>query len=813
METLTKPEETATAVVEIATEPFDAAITGMTCAACARRVEKVLTRAEGVSSANVNFATARAFVQFDPAVTNPAQLAEVVSDAGYGAVLPQPIAAIAPETAHDAHHATNTLAQTGETDSEAARLERIHAEENNALLRRFLYAAGLSLPVFVIAMSHGRITWLNPSDANAMQFLLTLPVVLYAGAPFYKSAWAALKHRAADMNTLVALGTGAAFGYSTLATLFPQIFHVAHEAGHSIAVHSTALHSGPPVYFEAVGVIITLVLLGRLLEARAKSKTLESLHALAKLQAKNARVERSGEVVEIPARDVRVGDTVLVRPGETVPVDGVILSGASEVNESLLTGEAVPVAKREGDSVWGVTINTTGAFRFKASKVGGDTALAHIIRMVENAQATRAPIARLADTVSGIFVPIVLGIALLTFAAWMVWGPVETRLSMALVNAVAVLIIACPCALGLATPTAILVGTGKGAQNGVLFKSGAALEQLHKLQTLVLDKTGTLTEGRFSLTGIVPAPGDRTENELLRLAASAEAESEHPLGAGIVRAARERGLPLAPASFVEAVPGRGLRATVEGQTVLIGNAAFLRESGVPEIGALLARAESETESATATAAQTPLFMAIDGTAASLFFLADTPRPEARAVVAALQKRGVRVVMLTGDNGKTARAVAQSVGISDVRANVLPGEKANAIAALQAEGGGTIVGMVGDGINDAPALASANVGLAIGTGADVALASADVTLLRGDLQGILTALDLSRATIRTIRQNLFWAFVYNALGIPLAAGLLYPLTGWLLSPIVASLAMSFSSVSVVGNSLRLRGFQARKQTGR
>ena len=565
-----------------------------------------------------------------------------------------------------------------------------------------------------------------------------------------------------------------------------------------------AVHSGPPVYFEAVGVIITLVLLGRLLEARAKSKTLEALHALARLQAKNARVERNGEVVEIPTRDVRVGDIVLVRPGETVPVDGVILSGASEVNESLLTGESVPVAKREGDSVWGATINTTGAFRFQASKVGGDTALAHIIRMVENAQATRAPIARLADTVSGIFVPIVLGIAFLTFAAWFIWGPVETRLSLALINAVAVLIIACPCALGLATPTAILVGTGKGAQNGVLFKSGAALEQLHQLQTLVLDKTGTLTEGRFSLTGIIPASSDPEENVLLRLAASAEAESEHPLGAGLVRAAKERDLLLAPASSVEAVPGRGLRAAVEGHTVLIGNAAFLRESGIPENATLLSQAE--TKSNTITEAQTPLFMAVDGKAAGLFFLADTPRPEARAVVAALQKRSVRVVMLTGDNEQTARAVAQSVGITEVRANVLPGEKAAAIAELQADGKGAIVGMVGDGINDAPALASANVGIAIGTGADVALASADVTLLRGDLQGILTALDLSRATIRTIRQNLFWAFVYNAFGIPIAAGLLYPWTGWLLSPIVASLAMSLSSVSVVGNSLRLRGFR-------
>ncbi len=821
-------------------ERVDLPITGMTCAACARRVEKQLSKAPGVQKANVNFATARATIAYDPAATGTRRLIETVEKSGYGTpdavratfvvgdftgTAREPLATFLERQPGVVRATHDPVARTveieylpGMTDTRTLRRvieafgygvgeesgantevtaadseQQAHKAELAGLSGRFAVAAGLSLPLLVMAMAHGRIPWLNFAGANWVQLALATPVVFYSGARFYKGAWAALCHKSADMNTLIALGTGAAYLYSVAATIFPRYF-----AG-AVVAHEGMSGNAPPVYFEAAGVIITLILLGRLLEARAKGQTGAAIRRLVGLQAKTARVVRNGRETDIPVEEVVSGDLILVRPGEKIPTDGMIESGASAVDESLLTGESLPVEKTIGDPVFGATINKTGAFRFRATKVGKDTALQQIVRLVQDAQGAKAPIARLADTVSGVFTPVVLGIAVLTFAGWYLWGPAETRFTLALVNFVSVLIIACPCALGLATPTAILVGTGKGAENGVLIKGGEALETAHKLDTLVLDKTGTITQGKPVLTDIV-ATGEISDDELLRLVASAERGSEHPLGEAIVRGAEERGLPLAEATNFNAVAGHGIEAEVEGRRLLIGNAKLLRDRSV-----VLEAALEERAAVLASEGKTPMVIALDGRAAGLIAVADPVKPHARAAVAALKRQGLSVVMLTGDNPRTARAVAAQVGIERVLAEVLPGGKADEIKRLQAEG--KIVGMVGDGINDAPALAQANVGIAIGTGADVAMEASDITLVGGDLRGVVTALALSRATLRTIKQNLFWAFVYNTLGIPVAAGLLYPLTGWLLSPILASLAMSLSSVSVVTNSLRLKGFRA------
>ncbi|MBB6050808.1 heavy metal translocating P-type ATPase [Armatimonas rosea] len=744
-----------------AEETVDLAIQGMSCAACARRIERQLTRAEGVQEAQVNYATHRARVSFDPTASSLPALIGIVVDTGYGASLLQ-----RPEAALEAE-------------------EKARAEELKDLTRRFAVSVSLTVPLLTLAMAHGRIAF---AGMNLVQLLLAAPVLAYGGAHFFRGAWKALRSRSSDMNSLVALGSGAAFGYSVLATLFPAAFQ---PSGHA---HHAAM---PAVYFEAAAAIITFLLLGRLLEARAKGKTGEAIKKLLGLQPKTARVLREGNELEIPIEAVAKGELVLVRPGEKIPVDGVVEGGASSVDESMLTGESLPVAKARGDEVFGATLNTTGSLQVRATHVGLDTAIAQIVKLVQDAQGSRAPIARLADTVSGYFTPVVLTIAVLTFVLWFWLAPAETRLTLAFVNAVSVLVIACPCALGLATPTAILVGTGKGAQLGILIKGGAALEQAHKLTTVVLDKTGTVTEGKPALTNLTAFA--LPEDDILRLIAAVEALSEHPLAAAIVGAAKARGLTIPPAEAFEAVPGRGVRAQVEGQVVLIGNQAFLAEQGI-------ATDATHTEAERlATEGKTPIFVAVSGTLAAVLAVADPIKPTSQDAIARLKRLGLEVVLLTGDNKKTAEAVAAQVGITRVVAEVLPEGKVAELKRLQ--GMGQIVGMVGDGINDAPALAQADIGIAIGTGTDVAIEASDITLIKGDLQGVVNAIALSKATMTTIKQNLFWAFIYNMIGIPLAAGLLYPFNGWLLSPIFASAAMSLSSVSVVVNSLRLKSFKA------
>ncbi|MGH9944169.1 MAG: copper-translocating P-type ATPase, partial [Pyrinomonadaceae bacterium] len=613
-----------------------------------------------------------------------------------------------------------------------------------------------------------------------------------------------------DMNTLIAVGTGAAYLYSVAATFAPGFFAGA-TGGHDSMTGMSPLIDGmpfdwgvapsAPVYFEAASVIIALILLGRMLESRAKGQTSDAIRRLSSLQARQARVVRDGREMNIVIEEVVPGDTVIVRPGEKIPVDGKVSDGASAVDESMLTGESLPVEKHPGDEVFGATLNKTGSFRFKATKVGRDTALQQIVKLVQDAQGSKAPIARLADVTSGIFTPIVICVAVATFVVWFVAAPADVRFTMALVNFVAVLIIACPCALGLATPTAIMVGTGKGAEYGVLIKGGESLETAHKLDTIVLDKTGTITRGQPELTDVVAAAanGALDENELLRLVASAEARSEHPLGEAIVRGAEARGLKLAEVADFNAVAGHGIEAEVVGRRLLLGNVKLMRDREIALEG-------FEAEAGRlATEGKTPVYAAVDGQLAGLLAVADNVRPESKAAVASMRREGLEVVLMTGDNRSTAEAVARQVGITRVLAEVLPEGKAAEIKRLQAEK--RIVGMVGDGINDAPALAQADVGISIGTGTDVAIEASDITLIRGDLRGVVTAIALSRATIRTVKQNLFWAFVYNVVGIPVAAGLLYPLTGWLLSPVIASAAMSLSSVSVVANSLRLRQFSA------
>ncbi|MBV9773960.1 MAG: copper-translocating P-type ATPase [Gemmatimonadetes bacterium] len=759
-----------------AEERIDLPITGMTCAACARRIETRLSKAPGVRRAGVNLATERATVEYDPAATGVPELVRVVEDTGYGVrEVPAAEGGAAAE------------------DTEAVARE----EEYRALRHRFWIAALLSLPVLVIAMSHGRVAWLDFPGVNWVQLALTTPVVLYCGAQFYRSAWAAFRHRAADMNTLIAVGTGTAYLYSLAATVRPGLFAAA--AGHGAMAGMARV----PVYFEAASVIVALLLLGRMLEARAKGRTGEAIRRLMGLQARTARVVRGGREQDVPVESVVPGDVVVVRPGEKVPVDGTVLEGASAVDESMLTGESLPVSKGPGDAVFGATLNCTGSFRFTATRVGRDTALQQIVRMVQEAQGSRAPIARLADVISGIFTPIVISVAIAVFVVWFVAAPPETRFTQALLSFVSVLIIACPCALGLATPTAIMVGTGRGAEHGVLIRGGESLETAHRLDTVVLDKTGTLTRGEPALTDVLPAGGIAAD-ELLRLVAAAERGSEHPLGEAVVRGARERGIEPGEASGFQALAGHGIEATVEGRRLLLGNGKLMRDRGV-EVGAWAERAET-----LAGEGKTPVYAAVDGALAGVLAVADTLKPESAEAVRALHALGIETVMITGDNRRTAEAVARRVGIDRVLAEVLPDGKAREVKRLQ-EAGKT-VGMVGDGINDAPALARADVGIAIGTGTDVAMEAADVTLIRGDLRGVVTAIALSRATLRTVRQNLFWAFVYNVIGIPLAAGALYPFTGWLLSPVVASAAMSLSSVSVVTNSLRLRRFHSPIQGG-
>lgn len=750
-------------------ERVDLSITGMSCAACAINIEQSLSATAGVQQASVNFATSRARVEYDPDATAVPKLIEAVRDAGYDVLQP-----------------------TGDTtDSTVEDKERAEREkEYKDLRRKFIIAALLSAPVLVIAMSHGRISALDFNGVEWLQLALTTPVIFYCGWRFYRGAWSAIRHLRADMNTLIAVGTGAAYFYSIAATIAPDFFAA---ATHTVM---NGAHK-PPVYFEAASVIITLVLLGRLLESRARGRTSDAIRKLMGLQAKTARVIREGREIDLPVEDVLPGDKVIVRPGERVPVDGQIIEGASALDESMLTGESLPVDKKIGDEVFGGTINKTGYFKFTATKVGRDTALQQIVRMVEEAQGSKAQIARLADRISGIFTPIVISIAIITFAVWYFAAPADVRLSMALVNFVSVLIIACPCALGLATPTAIMVGTGQGAERGVLIRGGESLETAHRLQTVVLDKTGTITKGEPALTDVVTVYGI-SEEELLRLAASAERVSEHPVGQAIVRAAKERGISLHEPLRFNAIAGQGIDAAVNGHNVLVGNDKLMRERGI-DLSQIKSRsAELSGEG------KTSMFIAIDSQISGVLAVADQIKPESKIAIELMKRMGLGVVMMTGDSRETAQSVARQVGIEEVLAEVLPEGKAREIKRLQSEG--KIVAMVGDGINDAPALAQADLGIAIGTGTDVAIESSDITLIRGDLGGVVTAIALARATMRTIRQNLFWAFVYNIIGIPLAAGVLYPFTGWLLSPIIASAAMSLSSVSVVTNSLRLRQFK-------
>ena len=657
-------------------------------------------------------------------------------------------------------------------------LEPRHAamEEDRSELRdmthRFWISAALTLPLLILMFA----------DFPGMRWLelaLATPVVLWGGWPFFERGWMSLVHRSLNMFTLIALGTGASYLFSLVAVLLPQAIPASFR-GHA---------GGPPLYFEPAAVITTLVLLGQVLELRARSRTSSALKSLLGLAPKSARlVGESGEE-DFPIERIRIGDTLRVRPGEKTPVDGVVIEGASSVDESMITGESIPVEKATGARVTAGTVNGTGSFLMRAERVGSDTLLSQIVRMVGEAQRTRAPIQRLADVVASYFVPAVVLVAVLTFAAWAIWGP-EPRLAHAFVNAVAVLIIACPCALGLATPMSIMVGTGRGATAGVLVRNAEALEMLEKMNVLVVDKTGTLTEGKPKLITIVPVAG-RSESELLRLTASIEQASEHPLAAAIVAGAKERGIEIAKAADFASITGKGVTGLVDGRRVAIGNRALLGNAG-----GLAERAEQLRG-----AGQAVVFIAVDGQPAGLIGVADPIKASSPEAVKLLHRERVRITMLTGDSRTTALAVAKQLGIDDVEAEVLPDQKAAAVRKLQS--GGRVVGMAGDGVNDAPALAQAQIGIAMGTGTDVAMESAGITLVQGDLRGVARALRLSRATMRNIRQNLFFAFVYNVMGVPIAAGILYPFFGLLLSPMIASVAMTFSSVSVIANALRLR----------
>ena len=761
-------------------------VTGMTCAACSARIQRTLERTAGVASANVNLMTNSATVEFDPTVSSLDALVAAIRDTGYGAELPRPEqAAGEAETADELRLAAEraTLRRKVTVSLAAAAVamligiplgEAAMAQGAADPLMRLMMPLGQALRsvvpgVFSVSADTWRWTLL----------LLTLPIVFWAGRHFYMRAWAAARHGGADMNTLVSVGTGAAFLFSLAMTLGAPYF--------------MARGVEPHVYYEAVIAIIALILLGNYLEARAKGRTSAAIRKLVALRPDTAHVVRGGEVVDLPLGEVRTGDELLVRPGETIPVDGVVLEGTTMVDEAMLTGEPTPVAKRAGSPVVGATLNRAGAIRMRATRVGGDTVLAQIIRMVKEAQGTKAPIQQLSDRIAAVFVPVVIVIALGTFAVWYFVGP-EPRVVRALAAAVTVLIIACPCAMGLAVPTAVMVATGRGAERGVLFKGGDILQRAAELDVIVLDKTGTITEGHPAVTAIRTV-GAGEESGILAAAAALERMSEHPLGEAIVAAATARSLATSVAESFRVYPGKGVVGVVNGQGVLAGNRALLADWGVDP------RALDAIAVELAALGATPVFVAMGGEVAGVIAVADPIKPTSAEAVRSLRKLGLDVVMLTGDTRTTAEAVARQVGIDHVVAEVLPEHKRDEVARLQGEG--KVVAMVGDGLNDAPALAQADVGIAIGTGTDVAVEAGDVTLMRGDLAGVPEAVRLARRTLRVIRQNLFWAFAYNAVGIPVAAGALYPMFGILLTPTMAAAAMAVSSVSVVTNSLRLR----------
>ncbi|MCI9119325.1 MAG: heavy metal translocating P-type ATPase [Flavonifractor sp.] len=749
-------------------------VSGMTCTACSAHVEKAVCRLPGVQEVNVSLMTNSMQVDYDQTQTSPDAIIAAVESGGYGASLPAP-----------AGSAGKAAARRGPDPME---------EELTGMKRRFSLSMVFLLPLFYIAMGH-MMGWPLPGffhdPGNVfvvafLQFLLTLPI-LYLNDKYYKVGFRTLLQGAPNMDSLIAIGSAAAMVYG-IAALFQIAWGLGHGDAERVSRWSMDL------YFESAGMILTLITLGKFLETRSRGKTSQAITRLMDLAPKTAMVLREGTEVELPVEEVRVDDLIVVRPGGRIPVDGVVVEGSSSVDESALTGESLPVEKAPGDPVAAASINKSGSFTFQALRVGEDTTLAQMIRLVEEAASSKAPIAKLADKVAGVFVPSVIGIAVVTAVVWMLLtGSIEQ----ALTAGVAVLVISCPCALGLATPVAIMVGTGKGAENGILIKSAEALETLHTIQTVVLDKTGTLTQGKPRVTGC-RAAGTSTEEELLCLAASLEKPSEHPLAEAILLEAQEREIPLCPVEGFTAVSGRGIVGDIQGAHVLAGNRAMLEEAGVP-LGEFLPYAEERSAQG-----ETPLYFAKDGALLGVVSVADTPKPTSAQAVAAFKRLGIQVVMLTGDNRRTAEAVGRALGVDQVIAEVLPQDKERHVAALQAEG--KRVAMVGDGINDAPALARADVGVAIGAGTDVAIESADIVLMKSDLLDAVTAVELSKKVIRNIKQNLFWAFIYNIIGIPLAAGVWYPLFHLQLSPMFASAAMSLSSVCVVSNALRLKLFK-------
>jgi Cu+-exporting ATPase len=745
---------------------------GMGCAACANKIDRVIHEIPGVADCNVNFGAEQATVQYNPKQTNIKTIQEAVTDAGYGA---EPL-----------ENTQNSLEDRDEENRQIAQKLRrkviISAVISSILIIGSLpMMTGLEIPLIPM--------WLhNPW----LQLILTTPVMFWCGKTFFTGAWKGLKRHSADMNTLIAVGTGSAYLYSIFVTIFPGFFI------------SQGLNAD--VYYESASVIITLILLGQLLEHQARGKTSEAIRKLMGLQAKTARVVREGKEVDIPLEAVNVGDIIIVRPGEKIPVDGELIEGGSTIDESMVTGESVPVEKQPGDDIIGATINKTGSFKFRASRVGKDTVLAQIVQLVQQAQGSKAPIQKLADQVTGWFVPVVIGIAIFTF---IIWFNLTGNLTLATLTSVGVLIIACPCALGLATPTSVMVGTGLGAEHGILIKGAESLELAHKIQTIILDKTGTLTAGKPTVTNYITTGGTTNDNELklLRLVAAVERKSEHPLAEAIVQYAESQGVnfPLPEPEDFEAMTGMGVQGYVSDRFIQIGTSRWMGELGVDIEPLKPFQEQWESEG------KTTAWIAVDGTIEGVMGIADTLKPSSENAIKTLKRMGLEVVMITGDNQKTAEAIASQVGIERVFAEVRPDQKADLVKSIQKEKkrkgeNHRIVAMVGDGINDAPALAQADVGIAIGTGTDVAIAAGDITLISGELTGIITAIKLSRATLKNIRQNLFFAFIYNTAGIPIAAGILYPFFGLLLNPIIAGGAMAMSSVSVVTNALRLRNLK-------